>query len=253
MTFGSLFSGIGGIDLGLERAGMECKWQVEIDPFCRKVLAKHWPDVRRFEDVKSVGGETLGPVDVIAGGFPCQDNSNSNQWWGEGRKGLEGDKSGLWTEMWRVACELQPQYIAVENVSALLTVNGGRDFCTILEQLAEGGYNAEWECLYASTFGAAHHRERIFLVAYPDSIRPEEIFSDRGRDVVPTVETELRNLAGATVQVGGAWASQPEVDIMAYGIPNRPRQLEALGNAVVPQCAEYIGRKILEKASETAI
>ena len=95
MTFGSLFSGIGGIDLGLERAGMECKWQVEIDPYCQKVLAKHWPDVRRYDDVRSVGADTLEAVDLIAGGFPCQDVSVAGK-----RAGLkEGTKSGLWFEI----------------------------------------------------------------------------------------------------------------------------------------------------------
>jgi DNA (cytosine-5)-methyltransferase 1 len=97
VTFGSLFAGIGGFDLGLERAGMTCKWQVEIDPFCRAVLAKHWPDVRRYEDVRTVGAE-LEAVDVLCGGFPCQDISSNNQY----KTGIDGEKSGLFREVVRL-------------------------------------------------------------------------------------------------------------------------------------------------------
>ena len=101
MRFGSLFAGIGGMDLGLERAGMECAWQVEIDPYCQKVLAKHWPDVQRFGDIKDCGAHNLEPVDLICGGFPCQDISLA----GKGA-GIEGERSGLWSEYHRIICEL---------------------------------------------------------------------------------------------------------------------------------------------------
>ena len=238
MTFGSLFSGIGGIDLGLERAGMECKWQGEIDPFCRKVLAKHWPDVRRYEDVKSVGGETLEPVDVIAGGFPCQDNSQANQT-GEGRKGLRGDKSSLWWEMWRLVGELRPRYIFVENVPGLLTVNGGQDFGTIIECLAKGGYDAEWESVCASHFGAPHHRERLFLVAYSNDIGLDED-GIRLADVQKEKrETRSRVIAGTTVMVGGDWETEPPLLCVDDGVSPDLGQIRGLGNAVVPQCAEW--------------
>src|SRR6185312_32662 len=108
MTVGSLFAGIGGFDLGFERAGFEIKWQVEIDPFCRAVLAKHWPDVRRYEDVRTVGAE-LERVDVVCGGFPCQDISFA----GDGA-GLDGERSGLWREFSRLIGELRPRYVVVE-------------------------------------------------------------------------------------------------------------------------------------------
>ena len=112
MRIGSLFSGIGGLELGLERAGVgRVAWQVEIDPFCRAVLAKHWPDVERFEDVRSVGASNLSPVDVICGGFPCQDVSLA----GLGR-GLEGERSGLWFEYLRIVTEMRPRFVVVENV-----------------------------------------------------------------------------------------------------------------------------------------
>ena len=115
LTFGSLFAGIGGMDLGLERAGMQCKWQVEINPYAQKVLAKHWPHVDRFEDVRAVGARELAPVDLIAGGFPCQDISHAGL-----RAGIDGERSGLWSEFARLVRELRPRYVLVENVAALL-------------------------------------------------------------------------------------------------------------------------------------
>ena len=162
MTFGSLFSGIGGIDLGLERAGMTCKWQVEIDPFCRKVLAKHWPDVRRYEDVRRVGIENLEPVDVIAGGFPCQDVSVAGK-----KAGIkEGTRSGLWFEFHRIICELRPRYVFVENVTGLLVDGMG----IVLADLADAGYDAEWQVLSAADVGAPHLRKRVFIMAYSQDI-----------------------------------------------------------------------------------
>src|SRR6266704_6055187 len=115
LTYGSLFSGIGGIDLGLDRAGFQCQWQVEINEYAQKVLAKHWPDVARYGDIRTVGKHILEAVDLIAGGFPCQDISNAGK-----RAGIEGERSGLWSEYFRVICELRPRYIIVENVAALL-------------------------------------------------------------------------------------------------------------------------------------
>src|SRR6476661_6834913 len=127
LTFGSLFAGIGGIDLGLERAGMRCAWQVEIDDYATRVLAKHWPDVTRFRDVRSVGAHNLTPVDLLAGGFPCQDISDAGK-----RAGIEGARSGLWSEFARLIGELRPRYVLVENVTALLR----RGMGTVLGDLA---------------------------------------------------------------------------------------------------------------------
>ena len=164
MTFGSLFAGVGGFDLGLERAGMVCKWQVEIDGFCQKVLAKHWPDVPRFVDVRDCGMHNLEPVNLIAGGFPCQDVSIAGK-----RKGLQGEQSGLWAEFARIVCEVKPRWVLVENVPGLLSSNAGRDFGTILRDLAACGYDAEWDCIPAAAFGAPHLRYRVFIVAYSKS------------------------------------------------------------------------------------
>ncbi len=116
LTVGSLFSGIGGIELGLERTGgFKTVWQVEIDSYAQKVLAKHWPDVTRYGDIREVGIHNLAPVELMCGGFPCQDISNAGK-----RAGIEGSRSGLWSEFYRLICELRPQYVLVENVAALL-------------------------------------------------------------------------------------------------------------------------------------
>lgn len=166
MNVGSLFAGIGGFDLGLERAGMRVSWQVELDPYCRAVLARHFPEAERFEDVREVGAGSLAPVDLICGGFPCQDLSAA----GRGA-GLDGARSGLWADFARIVRELRPRYVVVENVPALLTGKGKRwdraPVGRVLGDLAEAGYDAEWACLSAREFGAPHLRKRIWLVAYP--------------------------------------------------------------------------------------
>src|SRR4029450_2592075 len=115
LTFGSLFAGIGGFDLGLERAGLTCRWQVEIDPFCRKVLAKHWPDVTRYADIRELDGRTVDPVDVLCGGFPCQPHSLA------GKRGGSADERDLWREFARVIREVGPRWVLAENVPGLLS------------------------------------------------------------------------------------------------------------------------------------
>ena len=269
MTFGSLFSGIGGLDLGLERSGMTCKFQVEIDPFCRRVLAKHWPDVPKHDDVK-----TFPPtkpedysVDLICGGFPCQNLSFA----GKGA-GLEGERSGLWYEYARVIREIRPRFVLVENVAALLNgsdeVEQPNDACvcrrpyrrrlvcpacgrsmgdeptqfvrrpwmgTVLGTLASLGYDAEWLCLPAAAVGAPHIRDRVFLVA------------DRNNEGKPILSVDGEKWDW--VQVGHSrekWLLQePEMGRVAHGVPAGIHRLRGLGNAVVPQLAELIGRRIL--------
>jgi DNA (cytosine-5)-methyltransferase 1 len=166
VNVGSLFAGIGGFDLGLERAGMRVAWQVELDSYCRAVLARHFPEARRFEDVREVGAQDLCPVDLICGGFPCQDLSPA----GRGA-GLAGARSGLWAEFARIVRDLRPRYVLVENVPALLTGKGKRwdraPVGRVLGDLAEAGYDAEWACLSAREFGAPHLRKRVWIVAYP--------------------------------------------------------------------------------------
>ena len=157
MTFGSLFAGIGGIDLGFERAGLTCKWQVEIDDYATQILSKHWPGVHRERDIRECGQNNLERVDVIAGGFPCQDLSYA----GRGA-GLDGQRSGLFFEAIRLVRQLQPRAVVLENVAALLT----RGLDRVLGSLAEIGFDAEWHCISAASVGAPHIRDRIFIFAY---------------------------------------------------------------------------------------
>jgi len=164
MTFGSLFSGIGGIDIGLERSGLQPLWQCEINKFCRELLKKRWPNVKLYGDIRDIDEKTPRP-NVLCGGFPCQDISTANT---KG-KGLDGSKSGLWFEFYRVIRLLRPRYVLVENVANL--VNKGLD--RILEGLAQIGYDAEWQVLSAAQFGAWHLRRRIFIVAYTNSVDGE--------------------------------------------------------------------------------
>lgn len=162
-AIGSLFSGIGGLELGLELAGVgHTAWQVECDSFCRQVLAKHWPNAERFDDVRNVGKHNLKYVDVICGGFPCQDISFA----GKGA-GLAGERSGLWYEYLRIVGEIRPRYVVVENVAALRQ----RGLSTVLGNLSEIGYDAVWFPLRASDVGAPHRRERLFILAYTSKFR----------------------------------------------------------------------------------
>ena len=156
-TFGSLFAGIGGFDLGFERAGFKCKWQVEIDDYATKVLEKHWPKVHRERDIRQCGSSNLERVDCIIGGFPCQDISYA----GRGA-GLAGERSGLFFEAVRLVRELQPRAVVLENVAALLT----RGLDRVLGTLAEIGYDAQWHCIPAAAVGAPHIRDRVFILAY---------------------------------------------------------------------------------------
>jgi len=158
-TFGSLFSGIGGFDLGLERAGWECAWQVEVDKDCVRVLSRHWPDARRFGDVRKLQGTDLGAVDLICGGFPCQDLSVAGR-----RAGLVGERSGLFFEFMRVVAEVRPAWVLVENVPGLLSSGGGRDMGTVLGTLGDLGYWWAYRVLDARHFGVAQRRRRVFIV-----------------------------------------------------------------------------------------
>ncbi len=161
LTFGSLFAGIGGFDLGLERAGMKCSWQVEIDDYANKVLEKHWPDVKRCKDVRECGSHNLESVDLICGGFPCQPHSLA------GKRQASNDERDLWEEFSRIIRELRPRYVVAENVPGILSSESGRFFGRVLRDLAACGYDAEWQCLPASAFGAPHRRDRVWIVAYP--------------------------------------------------------------------------------------
>lgn len=349
MNVGSLFSGIGGFDLGFERAGMRVAWQVEQDAYCRAVLARHFPDAVRFEDVREVGARELDPVDLICGGFPCQDLSSA----GRGA-GIDGARSGLWSEFARIVRELRPRYVVVENVPALTRNEWlGR----VLGDFAACGYDAEWDCIPASALGAPHRRDRIWLVAYPggegrrlqpvgfgggsgppesqddgaqgslaDSPRDaqagpasaagserERVGSggqrsgageladadergrqgrsgdfaeangrgepeDGGGEGGDVANPSRRQSGPVSTSVPGSgqrqvpreesgrgprgpgggggtpgehhWSVEPDVGRVADGVPSRVDRLSALGNALIPQIAEWIGRRILEYERE---
>jgi DNA (cytosine-5)-methyltransferase 1 len=254
----SLFAGIGGFDLGLERTGgFKTVAFCEIDPFCRRVLAKHWPNVRQYEDVRELTAERLGAdgvaVDVICGGFPCQDISLA----GRGA-GIEGERSGLWGEYSRLVREVRPRFVIVENVAALLT----RGLDRVLRDLAASGYDAEWECLGAYHAGAPHIRDRLWLIAYPGSEQHKGQSASiewAGAAGLSCADSRLRRYWMASGKVsagrhgpiyGDGWAAEPAVDRVAYGVPRRVDRLRALGNAVVPQIPELIGRAILASAEQ---
>jgi DNA (cytosine-5)-methyltransferase 1 len=307
-TVGSLFSGIGGLDLGLERAGWDIRWQVENDPYCQRVLAKHWPHVKRYGDIREVSGHELEPVDLICGGFPCQPVSLA------GKRQGQADSRWLWPEFARLLRMVRPRVVLVENVPGLL-IRGGVD---VLNDLTALGYDTEWETLPAAAFGAPHIRYRIFIVAYAQCPRGDRVYErqpsryleanagrigadgttwatteDHGRRVQgqgskggdvahakcqrleewrmqrcdmgaqqPPIErngeemasTERQRWDGRSRIFGQRgrqqfthsawWATEPDVDRVDHGIPHRVDRLRGLGNAIVPQVAEWIGKRL---------
>ena len=305
MRFGSLFSGIGGLDLGLERAGMECAWQVENDSYAVRVLAKHWPNIPKYGDIQEVDFERVEPVELLAGGFPCQDLSYA----GKGL-GLSGPRSGLWSEFKRAIRVVRPRYVLVENIPGLLS----RGMGAVLGDLASLGYDAEWQSLPAAAFGAPHLRWRVFIVAHsrhaergqgehPGDVangqvarRPQEAGRAgapgsngragtlanpawigrredgprqplaHGEDVPDADRKRWDGRAGVFGQerrrestdgrnfgrYAREWGAEPSVGRVANGVPSRVDRLRGLGNAVVPQVAEFIGRCILEAEKNAA-
>jgi len=181
MTLGSLFSGIGGLELGVEAAsGARVLWQVERDAWCREVLAKHWPDAVRYDDVCTVNG--LPRVDIICGGFPCQDVSLAGK-----RVGFSGERSSLWREYRRVIADVGPHFVFVENVPGLLTADDGHAFGEVLGDLAALGFDATWDVFRASDVGAPHRRERVFLLAYRDGAALRDAAGAEPWRAVPTL------------------------------------------------------------------
>lgn len=295
LTFGSLFSGIGGFDLGFERAGMRCLWQVEIDNYATRVLERHWPDVARFRDVRECGGHNLAAVDVVCGGFPCQPHSLAGK-----RRGAADDRD-LWPEMRRVVQELHPTWVVGENVPGIVSTI----LDAVLADLEVLGYETQTLGLPAAAFGAYHRRERIFILAHAndaergtDGAQPRTPQRDTGAawdgepgraDDVADAERQCvgtglcqdgeagqwgrrsgncggedgsnskllaldndeqrQEKSNPNITWSGRWPAEPNVGRVAYGVPHRVDRLRCLGNAIVPQVAEFVGRLIV--AAET--
>jgi DNA (cytosine-5)-methyltransferase 1 len=304
LTVGSLFSGIGGLDLGLERAGMTVKWQSEIHPYACRVLAKHWPTVPNLGDITKIDWSEVERVDVICGGYPCQPFSLA------GIRLGKDDPRHLWPHVATAIRNLRPRYALLENVAGHLSLGFGR----VLGDLAESGYDATWDCIPAAAVGAPHRRDRVFIVAHAnsDELRVEPVdfrwlggalvigddgpprdvahsngerlersesqweqqcfgewTGDAGSEMAYAAELhgyggndhsssssssartrqallEPRDRDSDTGADGGWWSSEPDVGRVAHGVPSRVDRLYGLGNAVVPQVAEYVGRRLME-------
>ena len=348
LTVGSLFSGIGGLDLGLERAGMRVIWQSEIDPYANKVLKKHWPEVPNLGNIKDIDWQSVERPAVICGGYPCQPFSTAGN-----RKGEE-DSRHLWPWVRQAISELRPQYAILENVKGHLSLGG----TTVIADLASIGYDAEWRIVSAASVGANHRRDRIIIVAYPNGSdapygrqcedvsgegasggndrnrsgsdsgqvgvgsagenssnvaysddsgsgtprrridgngqekkqgwhdvaqfelggcsqnvadtngsgmersRPEQqttglsgirqnvAYANSGRSEKCVFDNvAIQQLANASGSIAANWKTEPDVGRVAHGVPNRVDRLRGLGNAVVPQVAEVIGRLVVEHAT----
>jgi DNA (cytosine-5)-methyltransferase 1 len=335
LTVGSLFSGIGGLDLGLDRAGMNVIWQSEIDPYACRVLSKHWPEVVNHGNIKEINWQEVERPDVICGGYPCQPFSTA------GKRRGEEDPRHLWPWVRTAISELRPRYAILENVRGHLSMGG----LSVIGELASIGYDAEWRIVSATSVGANHRRDRVIIVAYPqsqcgngltdntrdsqqsksttqfgDSSRPQTMADTSGERCVdgrPKIDTtegrlttqpelvhsssemahtdsiglegqrpeqqttgsirssqipnaNLRKTSGGNRGVQsnrGAvfdwasdlrgeegyagwqwWTTEPNVGRVAHGVPNRVDRLRGLGNAVVPQVAEVIGRLVISHA-----
>jgi DNA (cytosine-5)-methyltransferase 1 len=262
-TIGSLFSGIGGLELGLEMCGMDdVRWQCEIDWYAQMVLRKNFPGVALYSDVRNVNG-TACPVDIICGGFPCQDISNAGK-----RAGITGKRSGLWREFARVVRDVRPEVVFVENVAALAS----RGLDVVLGDLAELGYDAEWACFLAAEAGAPHRRRRMFIFAYSNRDyvrmlhrggagqgRKETVLT--GEPCPPWVATDANRERGPQSQGrieqqwrwtrnGDGWAFESPVSGVAHGVPRRVDRHRCTGNAVVPQCAALAWKTLIERAAQ---
>lgn len=277
LTGGSLYSGIGGIDLGFERAGIKTIWQCENNSFCRKVLEKHWPDVPKYRDVNTLRKKAPPAVDVLYGGFPCQPVSNA------GRRKGKADPRWLWPAFADLIDALRPRYVVAENVRGLCS----KGIDEVLSDLSCLRYDAEWQIISAAAIGAPHLRERIFIVAYPEGVgqrpglRQDESpalgrrRSRNGRRSSREGQAtgDVRNANGArsqgrgrliesagegsaaetdlqprifTRRPGARWEPEPGLGRMAPRLPGGVDRLTALGNAVVPQVAGYVGSLIVD-------
>lgn len=234
LSVGSMFSGIGGLDLGLEWAGMTVAWQAEVDEFCSSVLAHHWPHVPNLGDVTLIDWTEVPRVDVLAGGFPCQPVSDA------GLKLADLDERWLWPEMRRAVEVLAPTWVVIENVPGLRK----RGLATVRDDLGALGYLSRPVVLSACELGAAHARHRLFTLAHTagEGCRPWRA-QPRGEGQAQVQQPDRSESAGGTW-----WANEPQLGRVAYGLPDRVDRIRALGNAVMPQQGQRIGERILAAA-----
>lgn len=238
-----LFSGIGGFSLGLERAGMRTVAFCEVNEGCQAVLKEHWPDVPCYADVRSLDAEHVpADVNVICGGFPCQDASLGQTQRGA-RVGIDGERTGLYVHIIRLAAELRPEVIAMENVPGLLSAGFGR----VLGDLAALGFDAEWRCIPASAAGLPHRRDRVWIVAYPCGSRLSRLVE--GKSLLESAEASLAVYGDPAAR---AWrALERDLDGLrgrdGFSVAMERRRIHPLGNAVIPQIPEAIGREIMRR------
>lgn len=252
MKHGSLFSGIGGFDLAAEWMGWQNIFHCEFDTEKQKYLKKNFNQSLSYGDITKTNFTIhRGNIDVLTGGFPCQDASIAKQD-GQGQQGLQGSRTGLFYEMCRAIDEIRPKYVVAENVANILKTNKGKDFTAILAELSTMGYNAEWRVCRASEVGAPHHRARLYLVAYSNSLtmQPNNSFFTHVRE--KTSPFTCRPY-GTNVQIsrGGKWQTEPPIFCLDNGLSSKlvRRQLHGYGNAIVPELAHRIFKAILENES----
>lgn len=254
-----LFSGIGGFSLGLERAGMETVAFCEIDPHARKVLKKHWPEIYIHQDIRDIGitevpvniiedsvNDMLRNINVICGGFPCQGASTANT----NGKGIDDERTGLWSEYFRLIKEIKPRYVIAENVPNLRN----RGLAKVIKDLSSVGYVGRFDVISARAFGAAHQRERLFIVAtHSDNngfIR--EAYAESTQNSKKFWESNRRTKR--PFMQGAKWPAEPRLDRVVHGVSDwsredrnaRKERIKQLGNSVVPAIPEWIGRQIIE-------
>lgn len=271
-----LFSGIGGFALAAQMVGsIKTTQLVEIDPYCQRVLAKNFPGIPIYDDIRTYSAR-IGDFDLITGGFPCQDISCANP---NGR-GLEGERSGLFFELMRIVCQCRPRYVVLENVAEMLRKHDGRIMGTVLWELSQSGYDAEWQTISAASVGAPHLRERVFIVAAnrqrgrydrrrtsetsvhgaksnPSLKRPSCAVEAQG--LRETNANSASRLLQATIQDsdrslqmglgnGSRWRTEPSVGRVVHGLSHRVDRIRGLGNSVVPQVAAIALQRVLELA-----
>jgi DNA (cytosine-5)-methyltransferase 1 len=282
-----IFSGIGGFSLGLEKAGMKTIAFCEINQFCQKILKKHWQSIPIFPDISIIHKEdlkTLPRIDVIAGGFPCQDISIAGK-----QKGITAKRSGLWKEFVRLINEIRPKYAIIENVANLRS----KGLISVLQDLWEIGYDAEWHCIPASAFGAPHRRDRIWIIAHPTCIDKIRLSRTKKKTQSVTGDSHKNVFSYKILSLDGHYrfqevrkVSQDEISIYRntkgfvqwgkeplevprlkderlnpdwvewlMGFPqgwteggSRTQRLQSLGNAVVPLIPEFLGEVILSRS-----